>query len=283
MDGGIRRGADVLKALALGADAVLLGRPYAYGLAVGGAAGVEAVIRQLAAELDLTMALAGVRSVRDVDRSAGHLMRLLARIILVSATLATAALAAATGGSSSPSATVKVAFLQGEQVVTVTRNGSTLRQAIAALLAGPTAAEQRREIASAVPTGTPLRAVSVTGGVATVDLGEKFASGTNTASLSARGDAARAHRDLRQRGEVGPAARQGRHPAGALPRLRDVLGRSARSRSRSRRAAAGRARAGADHRPDRRRCALCSSGWPTSRSSRPKPSTERPASRRASR
>ena len=69
MDGGIRRGADILKALALGADAVLLGRLYAYGLAVGGAAGVEAVIRQLAAELDLTMALAGVRSVRDVDRS----------------------------------------------------------------------------------------------------------------------------------------------------------------------------------------------------------------------
>ena len=69
MDGGIRRGADILKALALGADAVLLGRLYAYGLAVGGAAGVEAVIRQLAAELDLTMALAGVRSVRDVDSS----------------------------------------------------------------------------------------------------------------------------------------------------------------------------------------------------------------------
>jgi lactate 2-monooxygenase len=69
MDGGIRRGADVLKALALGADAVLLGRLYAYGLAVGGAAGVEAVIRQLAAELDLTMALAGVRSVRDLDAS----------------------------------------------------------------------------------------------------------------------------------------------------------------------------------------------------------------------
>ena len=59
MDGGIRRGADVLKALALGADGVLLGRLYAYGLAVGGAAGVEAVIRQLAAEIDLTLALAG--------------------------------------------------------------------------------------------------------------------------------------------------------------------------------------------------------------------------------
>jgi lactate 2-monooxygenase len=67
MDGGIRRGADVLKALALGADAVLLGRLYAYGLAVGGAAGVEAVIRQLAAEVDLTLALAGGRSVRELD------------------------------------------------------------------------------------------------------------------------------------------------------------------------------------------------------------------------
>ena len=69
MDGGVRGGADVLKALALGADAVLLGRPYVWGLAVGGAAGVEAVIRQLAAELDLTCALAGVRSVREADRS----------------------------------------------------------------------------------------------------------------------------------------------------------------------------------------------------------------------
>jgi len=69
MDGGIRRGSDIVKALALGADAVLLGRLYAYGLAVGGAAGVEAVIRQLAAELDLTMALAGISSVRHVDVS----------------------------------------------------------------------------------------------------------------------------------------------------------------------------------------------------------------------
>ena len=70
MDGGIRRGSDIFKALALGADAVLLGRLYAYGLAVGGAAGVEAVIRQLAAELDLTMALAGASSVRELDRTA---------------------------------------------------------------------------------------------------------------------------------------------------------------------------------------------------------------------
>jgi len=70
MDSGIRGGSDVLKALALGADAVLLGRPYVYGLAVGGQAGVEAVIRQLAAEIDLTLALIGGRSVRELDRTA---------------------------------------------------------------------------------------------------------------------------------------------------------------------------------------------------------------------
>ncbi len=67
VDGGIRRGADVVKAMALGADAVLLGRLYAYGLAVGGAAGVEAVCRQLLAEVDLTLALCGGSSIRELD------------------------------------------------------------------------------------------------------------------------------------------------------------------------------------------------------------------------
>ena len=59
LDSGIRGGADVLKALALGADAVLLGRPYIWGLALDGREGVETVLRMLLAELDLTMALAG--------------------------------------------------------------------------------------------------------------------------------------------------------------------------------------------------------------------------------
>src|SRR3954451_9446423 len=69
MDGGIRSAADVLKAVALGADAVLLGRPYAYALAVGGQRGVEDLIQNLMAEIDLNLALAGGRTVRDLDRS----------------------------------------------------------------------------------------------------------------------------------------------------------------------------------------------------------------------
>ena len=59
LDSGVRSGADVVKALALGADAVLVGRPYIWGLAVGGEAGVLGVLRALLAELDLTIGLSG--------------------------------------------------------------------------------------------------------------------------------------------------------------------------------------------------------------------------------
>ena len=69
MDSDIRRGADVIKALALGASAVLLGRPYVYGLAVAGQTGVERVVRNLMAEIDLTLALVGGRDVKALDRS----------------------------------------------------------------------------------------------------------------------------------------------------------------------------------------------------------------------
>ncbi len=61
-DSGIRGGADAIKALALGADAVLLGRPYIWGLALEGQAGVETVLKMILAELDLTMALCGYTS-----------------------------------------------------------------------------------------------------------------------------------------------------------------------------------------------------------------------------
>jgi isopentenyl diphosphate isomerase/L-lactate dehydrogenase-like FMN-dependent dehydrogenase/acetyltransferase-like isoleucine patch superfamily enzyme len=69
LDGGIRRGEDVLKAIAMGASAVLVGRPYLYALAVGGQAGVEEMIEMLRAEIDRAMALLGVCSLDALDRS----------------------------------------------------------------------------------------------------------------------------------------------------------------------------------------------------------------------
>jgi 4-hydroxymandelate oxidase len=67
VDGGIRRGTDVLKALALGARAVMVGRPVLWGLAVDGAAGAQAVLQILLDELDLALALAGAPRAADLD------------------------------------------------------------------------------------------------------------------------------------------------------------------------------------------------------------------------
>ncbi len=67
MDGGIRRGTDVVKAIALGARAVLVGRPILWGLALGGADGVQQVLEHLRIELDAAMALTGRTSIKDLD------------------------------------------------------------------------------------------------------------------------------------------------------------------------------------------------------------------------
>lgn len=69
VDGGIRRGTDILKAIAYGATAVMIGRPFVHGLAVNGAMGVESVIRILRSELEMAMALCGCRTLSEIDRS----------------------------------------------------------------------------------------------------------------------------------------------------------------------------------------------------------------------
>jgi L-lactate dehydrogenase (cytochrome) len=69
MDGGVRRGTDIAKALCMGARAVLCGRAYAYGLAAAGEAGVDRAIEILRADLDRTLRLLGCSSVTELDRS----------------------------------------------------------------------------------------------------------------------------------------------------------------------------------------------------------------------
>ena len=69
LDGGIRRGTDVCKALALGGAAVLIGRPYIWGLALDGSAGVARCVDMLRTELEMALALLGRNSVRELDRS----------------------------------------------------------------------------------------------------------------------------------------------------------------------------------------------------------------------
>ncbi len=68
IDGGVRRGVHVFKALALGASAVGVGRPTLYSLALGGAPGVKSILEALKTELQLTMKLAGCARIADISR-----------------------------------------------------------------------------------------------------------------------------------------------------------------------------------------------------------------------
>ena len=128
----------------------------------------------------------------------------LPRMLVVTAAL----LALAAGGSQAhptpAAATIQAYFLQGEQLVGLQRDGSTIRAAVTALLAGPTSAELGRKVRSYVPAGTPLRSVSVANGVATVDLGERFAAGRAPRS-STHGSHSSSNRDLCTGGEVASA------------------------------------------------------------------------------
>jgi lipoprotein-anchoring transpeptidase ErfK/SrfK len=109
-----------------------------------------------------------------------------ALLVILASVAAIASLAAGIPASASGTPTVRVWFLQGEQMIAVDRPGSTAEDAIGQLLAGPTAAEVKRGIRTYVPSGTPVRSVTVENGVATVDLGLEFVRGRDAQSLLAR-------------------------------------------------------------------------------------------------
>jgi lipoprotein-anchoring transpeptidase ErfK/SrfK len=96
--------------------------------------------------------------------------------------------AGATAGAAQAATSVKVFFGQGEQLVAVNRPGSTVDDALSALIAGPTKAETAKSFRTYVPPGTVVRSVTLTGDVVTVDLGEGFLKGTATDTTLARLD-----------------------------------------------------------------------------------------------
>jgi lipoprotein-anchoring transpeptidase ErfK/SrfK len=98
------------------------------------------------------------------------------------------ALGGGVGAGASTAPSVKVFFGQGEQLVAAARPGSTVQDALAALVAGPTSAEKKQSFRSYVPPGTRVRSVTINGPVATVDLGVGFLQGPATDTTLARLD-----------------------------------------------------------------------------------------------
>jgi peptidoglycan hydrolase-like protein with peptidoglycan-binding domain len=113
-------------------------------------------------------------------------MRLASALVAGLALLAIAAAPASAARERGGAGMLKVYFLLGEQVIPVERPGTTVVDALNALLAGPTSEEAAGQVETYIPAGTPLRSATVTNGVATVDLGEKITIGTNGEALSAR-------------------------------------------------------------------------------------------------
>ncbi|MGO6900496.1 alpha-hydroxy-acid oxidizing protein [Rhizobium ruizarguesonis] len=74
LDGGVRRGSDIVKAIGMGADGVMLGRAYTYGLAAAGQAGVDRAIETLRREISITLALMGVSSIADLKECGPYLI-----------------------------------------------------------------------------------------------------------------------------------------------------------------------------------------------------------------
>jgi lipoprotein-anchoring transpeptidase ErfK/SrfK len=115
-------------------------------------------------------------------------MYLARRTPILATLVATVAVLASTTGSVSAASTVKVYFGQGDQLAALNRPGSTVQDALAALIAGPTSAELAKGARTYVPAGSVVRSVTIAQDVATVDLGESFLKGTGTGSTLARLD-----------------------------------------------------------------------------------------------
>ena len=114
----------------------------------------------------------------------GSTKAVVARLGLLAFAVSSAVIGVASATAAQPR--VSVYFLRGEQLAVVSRPGATPRDAVHALIAGPTAAERRVGFRSYVPAGTRVRSVAVANGIATVDLNASFGAGSDTDSLLAR-------------------------------------------------------------------------------------------------